>query len=193
MRERLGLTAQELLQVLDDDKVVDIGAEPNTHRMHRLLYDRVSGHYFVVVQDTRNREVVTVLPLDYHNRCSWQVDQNLMGSARALIATEGVPAHTPPASVRAHIPTAPKFLVRVCYVRSGKLVRHRLASVDPGKYGGDLTALLADSAFAGDVLAQLRDAGLSSTDVTATLAVRLGQKGDPKVVPLFELVQQSLR
>lgn len=156
--------------------------------MHRLLYDKVSGHYFVAVQDTRNLEVVTVLPLDYHNRCAWQVDQDLMATACSLSSPEDAQEPRKPANVPAHTPTPPKFLVRACYMRSGKLVRHKLSSVDPGKYGGDLTALLADVDFVRDVFAQLRDAGVDSTDAGAVLSVRLGQKGDPKVVSLFELV-----
>lgn len=88
VKERLHLRMSEVRAILDGNKAVDIGKENHTNRVHRLFYSEADDMCFVAVQDEKNGEVVTILPIDYHNRKAWTVSFELQDQARVLICGE---------------------------------------------------------------------------------------------------------
>jgi len=92
VHDRLNLSSREIAEILNSNRYVPIGNDG--HRAHRLFYSAPDDYYFVAIQDERNGEVVTVLPIDYHNR--WKVSHEPLERAKQLIVEEhreGVPAN----------------------------------------------------------------------------------------------------
>lgn len=80
---RLCLSLEEVATILDTDLSIPLGIEPGTTKIHRLFFDKEARYWFVAVQDEKNGEVVTVLPIEYHNR--WRIDPDTLVEARDLI------------------------------------------------------------------------------------------------------------
>jgi len=81
VHDRLRLPPTEIADILDSNRCVPIGRDG--HRVHRLFYSEPDDYYFVAVQDERNGEVVTILPIDYHNR--WKVSHEPLERAKQLM------------------------------------------------------------------------------------------------------------
>jgi len=71
----------ELLNLLDQNKCVCVGIEPDTHRMHRVLFSIDDDTHFVAIQDGKDGEVITVLPLDYHENLAWKIGKKALNRA----------------------------------------------------------------------------------------------------------------
>lgn len=101
--ERLHLSHEEVAQLLDEDKCVPLGKDGSSNRLHKLFYSKPDSYWFVAVQDEVTGEVVTLLPIDYHNR--WKVSGDALSLARAKACGEEVslprllPVHSEPASL----------------------------------------------------------------------------------------------
>lgn len=84
VEERLTIPKAEVAAILDSGEAVPIGSETGSSRLHRLFYSIPDDTCFVAVQDERSGTVVTVLPVDYHERCSWAVTPPARREARSL-------------------------------------------------------------------------------------------------------------
>lgn len=82
-RARVSLRIREIVDLLEEGKFLPLGIESGTSREHRLFYSAPDGYWFVAVYDVKTREVVTVLPVDYHNR--WEISQEALLLARRLV------------------------------------------------------------------------------------------------------------
>ncbi len=89
-KRRLNMSEQEVLRILDNDLAVPVGRDPkDKHRVHRLFYSVADDACFVALQDERNGEVVTILPIAGHNRFVLSTDALVM--AKRLILPQSVP------------------------------------------------------------------------------------------------------
>lgn len=77
---RLSLSQDEVATIIEQKSIL-IGQDGN--KVHKLFYSLPDHFFFVAVQDSVNSEVITVLPIDYHNR--WRVSEGARNEARALI------------------------------------------------------------------------------------------------------------
>lgn len=64
--EFLSLNAMEVGQILDDELFVLIGEE-GQRKVHKLFWSKPDLSWFVAVQDKLDGEVITILPVHYHN------------------------------------------------------------------------------------------------------------------------------
>ena len=78
---RMGYLKSRVLQ----KKTVDIGKEKGTNRHHLLFYSEVDEMCFVIVMDVVDKVIITVLPIDYHNTCSWWVSDEAQQQAKDLV------------------------------------------------------------------------------------------------------------
>ena len=83
VRSRLSLTTVDVADLLDSDRVILIGREKNSSRIHRLFYSKPDGYCFVAVQDEETGEVVTVMPADY--RKAFAVSEDATEMAKRII------------------------------------------------------------------------------------------------------------
>ena len=93
--ERVRISTEQLARLIDNDLTVPLGMEPGTTRIDRLFYSHVDGHCFVLVQDERTGSVITVLPVDYHDRIAWKVSFAAQQMARSLVYAQKRTAQTP--------------------------------------------------------------------------------------------------
>lgn len=96
--QRVSLSPDELRLMIDDGHTVNIGQEPGFNRRHLLLYSIPDEAHFVVVQDSLRGQVVTVLPLAYHENLAWRATPAQLTAAeqkaRALAALNAPPLRT---------------------------------------------------------------------------------------------------
>lgn len=114
---RLSLTPAEVAALLDYDLAVSVGVRGR--KVHRLFFSPPDRQCFVAVQDQDMGVVVTVLPLDYHASCAWEVSRDTQDHAERL--TRSRPTSS---SERAAWQDggAPSVFRVGCYVTSGGVV-----------------------------------------------------------------------
>lgn len=73
LEQRTKLTPEALMRLLDAGAVVNAGKEPCSNREHLLFFSDLDNKCFVAIQDSLSGEVVTLLPLDYHENLAWKI------------------------------------------------------------------------------------------------------------------------
>ncbi len=86
INSRISLSHSDLAEIIDADLVVNTGCETNSNRAHKLFYSERDGMCFVAIQDVKTGTVITVLPLDYHQKTSWVVSVEAQNRAKKVIA-----------------------------------------------------------------------------------------------------------
>lgn len=93
-RERSNDTIRNIINLLKRKKYIPIGQE-NTKK-HYLIYSIVDDNYHVIICDTRNKEIITILPIDYHNNCAWNIDTNILKDVKELTVHGKISKNQPP-------------------------------------------------------------------------------------------------
>ena len=81
MDERTTLYEDELFGLIDNRRCVIVGIEPYTNRLHKLIYSVSDKAHFVAIQDMATGEVITILPIDYHENLAWKISQKKLKQA----------------------------------------------------------------------------------------------------------------
>ena len=84
LNERTQLTAEALMSLLDAGAVINVGQEPCSNRDHLLFFSQADNCCFVAIQDSVSGEVVTVLPLDYHENLAWKITPSQEDAAKRV-------------------------------------------------------------------------------------------------------------
>lgn len=187
VRDRLSLSAADVSRLLDYDLVVDVGTEPGTNRVHRVFYSVLDYVCFVAVQDKSNGDVITVLPLDFHENIAWAISVAAQDEARMLASGVAEPDEPPRPVIGERVaaqqgPQAappPQFRL-MAYVRDGgcKIRARNLGSWPTQPYDGRVERLLDDDAFFVHLRDVLARHGIDANDVERVY-VRLGKRGEP--------------
>ena len=85
LQERTSLEPAAFLHLLDQNLSVSIGVESFTRRRHRLLYSEPDKAHFVAIQDFETGEVITLLPIDYHENLAWKLSEKSLRKAVWLV------------------------------------------------------------------------------------------------------------
>lgn len=78
LNERSNLKDIDLVRMLDTDSFINLGYEIGFHRQHCLLFSAIDQQYYVAVQDYKNGKVITILPLEYHIKLSWKMEEKYL-------------------------------------------------------------------------------------------------------------------
>jgi len=81
LSERTGLDISDIEMILMEDKILPLG--DNGKKRHSLFYSMKDDSFYVIVYDMMNNEIITILPLAYHN--IWDVSLDAMSMAKSLI------------------------------------------------------------------------------------------------------------
>lgn len=73
----------DILKWIDEEKFIPLGYERGTDRSHELMYLPLDNFWFVLVRDIKKHELITFLPIDYHNR--WRISQEAKDMAKSLM------------------------------------------------------------------------------------------------------------
>ena len=170
---RLSLTPAEVAALLDYDLAVSVGVRGR--KVHRLFFSPPDRQCFVAVQDQDMGVVVTVLPLDYHASCAWEISRDTQDHAERL--TRSRPTSS---SERAAWQDggAPSVFRVGCYVTSGQggLRYQNLGSVSADQFEHDVALLLEDDVTLDDLRRRI-DARCRLGEVAVEVFVRLGRNG----------------
>ncbi len=99
IEQRTKLAPEQVIEVIRRFAAIDIGDEPGTARKHWLFYSPADNKCFVAIRDEITREIITVLPLNYHDKLAWPIKAGEQKKARKLVArriADGVLALPPP-------------------------------------------------------------------------------------------------
>jgi hypothetical protein len=77
IRERCSLSVNEVQHKLNNDKYYPFGMDGK--HQHKLIYSELDDQFFVVVQDEKNLDVITIMPLNWHGK--WQLSPELLDMA----------------------------------------------------------------------------------------------------------------
>lgn len=183
VEERLRMEPRDILNVLNWDLAVTIGRENN--RYHKLFFSEVDQDWFVAICDERTREVVTVLPYDYHNR--WVISQGAMDEARE-IAESGKKKDIIESFVE-DIPERPdpndstRTLTRVINVlgrfwdHNGHLCRRRICRLSVEEFGSDKETLLSNPEVVDRIKLAFKEVNHDNLTVHS-LYFKFGRKGE---------------
>ena len=69
IRQRCSLSSQDVAKKLMTNDYFPLGMDGKHH--HKIIYSELDSEMFVVVQDKKNMDVITVMPLYWHNR--WEL------------------------------------------------------------------------------------------------------------------------
>ena len=141
--ERLHMEPRDVLHMINWDFVVLLGEEGD--KVHKLFYSEVDQNWFVAISDEETKEIVTVLPYDYHNR--WRIAPGALEQARK-VATKGCKkeeAKQNPIVGTGQNQSASVVTVRGYFRMPDGGVKHKtLCRLAISEYGSDLDALLVD-------------------------------------------------
>jgi hypothetical protein len=73
LTQRTRLTAEELIALIDSNMTHIVGCRQQPPHAHHVFFSPKDVNHFVAVQDIVTGEVITVLPLDYHENLAWKV------------------------------------------------------------------------------------------------------------------------
>ncbi len=88
LAERTTLTHDKLFGLIHNQLCVIVGIEPFSNRLHKLIYSESDKTHFVVIQDMANGEVITILPLDYHENLAWKISEKKLQLAVFKVSPE---------------------------------------------------------------------------------------------------------
>jgi len=82
LRERCDLTIRDLINLIVNKQYIPLGTDGN--REHVLIYSIVDEEYFTIIKDEKTKEIITILPPEYHNNISWMIDIDTLEEAKNL-------------------------------------------------------------------------------------------------------------
>jgi len=88
LAERTTLTHDELFGLIHNQLCVIVGIEPFTNRLHKLIYSESDKTHFVAIQDMATGEVITILPLNYHENLAWKISEEKLQLAVFKVSPE---------------------------------------------------------------------------------------------------------
>ena len=162
---------------------MNIGVEESSRRVHRLFYSQPDGVPFVAIQDEKCGTVVTILPIDYHNRCAWHVSYDAQKSAEAIIT--GVPRRKKKEKdiikdITASGQQPSHYRIKGILYRENKsiLIQKNLGSMPRQKHSDDAEDLLESGGFAEELKARVEDKFDDDIDLDRLeIEIRAGKDG----------------
>ncbi len=146
-----------------------------------LFYSQLDDCCFVAVRDTQTGEVITVLPLGYHQNLAWKIQEVQIEKAKHLVRSE----KTKPVAIPAM--SGPSVMVVSCSYLDhlGKLWFRPLLKVQAASYENDILTFMyaADTPYRIEQSATMKDI---SHEQILTISVRLGNKGSQMTWDLRE-------
>jgi hypothetical protein len=177
--QRTTLDKGEVASLLDQGQFVDIGCIPGFNRRHLLFYSELDHVCLVAIRDQLTGTVVTVLPLQYHEKLAWKVSEKQCEEAQRL--------RNAPKSIASEISArkvAASFLISGHYIDETGHQKTKLLFTTPSiPYRNDLQELLKDEELPNRIDDSISKLHIAATDVYA-LSFRHGRNGDPVVITL---------
>jgi hypothetical protein len=86
LMERVRMQPMELIHILfHEEKYIPVGIEQKKKRRHHcLFYSQRDRQCFVAVVDYCKQQIITILPVDYHQNICWTIHMDTIQDAISL-------------------------------------------------------------------------------------------------------------
>jgi hypothetical protein len=178
--DRLSLSPADVAALLDYDLAVPVGTRGRA--VHRLFYSPPDQQCFVAVQDQEDAAVLTVLPLDYHEKCAWPVSESAQKDAEERLRTRP-PLESDDAAIDG---TSVPSVFRVgCYLRDGQgtLRPVNLGSIPAEPFDHEVHRLLESDVTLDELERRVSNKSRLG-EVLVKVFVRLGKRGPVTMIDL---------
>ena len=93
-QQRLSLSIREIFTIVDREEYIVVGKDKQ--REHRLFWSYKDDDYFILIQDINTNEIITILPYNYHELCSFKIDSDLLSKVKNISYDPSRPKNIPP-------------------------------------------------------------------------------------------------
>ena len=135
---RTGLSINDFKKIYDEAKLLPIGKEGKSFRCHELFYSNPKNQCFVSIRDERNSEIITILPIDYHQNIAWSITTDAQSMAKNLFFGENVSIKE---EKQEHIITPSKF--RVVAIDPFNMKRKNISTFSCEEFSYDIDLFLS--------------------------------------------------
>jgi hypothetical protein len=179
---RTALTAEQVAWILHYRLALKLGTDVGTVKMRFLLWSPVDNDYFVILQDTLNGDVITLLPIEYHENLAYKIDDVKREYAKRLLPSMEVLDYWMLTQEQQSKPS--NFFVNVLYTNSEGLAKAKqLFSCPITDQCSTIDELIKHGLSKKDVERAIASLEIDPSSVTG-LSVRMGRKGNPLYQPL---------
>jgi len=140
---RTDLSIEDFETVYKEEKILPIGKEKKSSRLHELFYSKPKDQCFVSIRDERNSEIITILPIDYHQNIAWTIDPDIQQKAKDLAL--GNKKFGEEELIEYQEQTPSKF--RVVAIDPINYKRKKITSFNCEEFSFDIDILLSDEIF----------------------------------------------
>ena len=188
IEKRTRLSIKQLADILDSEQPVYVGCNKGTSRIHRLLYSGKDDEFFVAVQDRRSGDVITLLPIDYHENLAWKVSARKLKVALRKAEKKRDEKIEPPTTASIKCDPASTFLFKAYYNHSNGTLRvKRLGTLASAPYKNDISELLKDPQLFAKMIRMGERKAVDASSLSF-LTVQYGKSGDPVVLTLDDFI-----
>ena len=92
---RTGLSKEAFITLYEKDKLLPVGKEIGSFRQHELFYSGKKKQCFVSIRDERNLQIITILPIDYHQNIAWRISGGAQLMAKNIFLEREINAIEP--------------------------------------------------------------------------------------------------
>ena len=85
---RTGQSLEGFKEIYNKEKILPIGKEKGSSRIHELFYCKFKNQCFISIRDEENFEVITILPIDYHCNIAWEISKDAQQLAKKIFYEE---------------------------------------------------------------------------------------------------------
>lgn len=191
LNERTKLTTESVSDIIDMGLAIDIGTEPVFKRKHWLFYSKLDVNFFIAIQDEYTGYVITVLPVEYHEKLAWNIDKKYFTEAKYNIEEKNIQVMLKEFRELNSEP-AKNILVKVRYLDSSNAVKtkslFKLPAID---FNYSLEDVPIDKTFNNSIKQHLEAAGISSQSIFEVLLSYKREK-KPRIVAWNAPVTKSV-
>lgn len=181
VKVRTELTALQVAWILHYRLALQLGTDVGTVKMRYLLWSPLDNDYFVILQDSLNGDVITLLPIDYHENLAYKINDVLRSRARELFPSMDTLNQLLEAQQKSK-PT--HFFVNALYTDSEGLPKAKQIKVHPiTDYCSTVEELMKSGLSKKEVQQMIASFDIDNESVTG-LSIRIGRKGTPMYQPL---------
>ena len=198
VNDHTALTHSEVSDILSSGKAILLGGEEkNPDRLHWVFYSIPDADCFVVVRDRRNAEIITLLPIHYHENIAWNISLDTLKAAELLMVGEkrvpddsdnlsslesaAIGSGERSESQRQTMPPSRLKLYGILRSPEGEIRRVNLGSVSLEEYLADPNGWKIDEESLGGFKQKVEDRGFNGNQLVAIVA-KMGRSGTEFVV-----------
>ena len=143
---RSGISLKDFKNIYEGEKFIPVGVETGTYRRHELFYSHKLKQCFVSIRDERNSQIITILPIDYHQNIAWKI------TTKAQLMAENIykgiiESNEEHEESLEEIPVIKPSIFRVVAINTNKMTQKKVGSFDCNTVSYDIDLLLTDSQF----------------------------------------------